>query len=259
MAFEIYYRVRDYFKFSIREQKELLISAILFGFILSFRMWGGKEFDAWVGIKNLIIASIFILIVLIWHISWQKIFALNEGYRTHYHWWFPGILISLFIAFITYGYVPFLYPGHSYYEFMKRLRLGRFRYGINIKDLVVPAVAGVVSSVVLALLMSFVYLATKSYWVLFFIKLNFLYAFLSMLPIPRIEGIKMGGGSTVGFYIFFFGRPLYVFMLISLILYAWFVYYATTVLGSFLLLLLAMILGLIVMFVFLKVVEKVVW
>ncbi|MFH1771076.1 MAG: hypothetical protein ABH828_05995 [archaeon] len=250
--FEVASRVRDYFRFSLREQKEIIISAIIFGFILSFRKWGVNTFDLFSGLSNWIIASILILIVMLANLSVQKIFALSVGARMHYSWWFQGMLIGLFISFVSYGTIPFLFPGTTYFEHMEGLRLGQFRYKSGTKEMALASVAGVVTNVLLALIFSFLYLATNSHWVLYFIGLNFLYGFYSMLPVPRIAGTKMGEGATAGFHIFFFGRPLYIFIFSTLILYCILLYVSITFFGGWLTLFLAAVLGLIAMFFFLK-------
>lgn len=256
MVFEWFYRARDHYRFSPRELKELVITAILFGFILSFRKWGGETFDMRVGIISWTIAAVFVFMAMFWNISWQKIFAINDGFIAHYHWWFQGVLLGVFITFMTFGMVPFLYPGNVFFEHSKKLRLGRFRHGENIKDFAVASIAGVVSNVVFALLLSFIYIPTQNQWVKLLIIINFLYAFFSMLPIPRIAGTKIESGATSGIYIFFFGRPLYVFIFASLIAYSGIIYLAASVWSSVILLIVSMILGAIVLFIFLKFIEN---
>lgn len=250
--YEVSSRIKAYFRFSLREQKEIIISAIIFGFILSFRKWGAETFDVVSGLSNWIIATVLILIVMLSNISIQKIFALSVGTRMHYSWWFQGMLIGLFISFVSYGTIPFLFPGTSYFEHMKGLRLGQFRYISGTKEMALASVAGVVTNVLLALIFSFLYLATNNQWVLYFIGLNFLYGFYCMLPVPRIAGIKMSEGATPGFHIFFFGRPLYVFIFSTLILYSILLYISITFFGGWITLLLAAVLGVIAMFFFLK-------
>ena len=256
MVYELYSRLRDYFSFSFRELREISLSAIFFGFILSFRKWGVSEFNISAGISNWIFATMVVFIAMYANISMQKIFALNGGYKMYYSWWFQGVLVGLFLSFITFGYFPFLYPGTSYFEHKKGLRLGRFRHGTNNKDMAVASIAGVVTNVVLALLAGFVYIFTESYWVMFFIMINFLYAFYAMIPMPKISGLKMSQGATQGFYIFFFARPLYVFIFSSLIMYSLLIYVSVKILGSFPLLIISMLLGLFGLFIFLKVIEK---
>lgn len=253
---EWFFRIRDLAKFSKREQKELVISSILFGFILSFRMWGGETFSPASGIRSWITATIMVLIVIWFNLFVQKSFSLSLGYTTHHYWWFQGILIALLLAFISYGYIPFIFPGFQHYEHVKRLRLGKYRFLWNIKDMVVPAIAGVFSNIILALIISFFYLINKNPVLLLFIKINFLYAFLSLLPIPRIHGLSIKDGATAGLHIFFFQKPLYAFTIVSVIAYAGLIYLAATAWHSFFILLLALILGLVGMALFNHLWEK---
>jgi len=97
---EWYFRVRDLARFSKREQKELIIASIIFGFILSFRMWGGDAFSLSSGVKNWIIASVLVMFTSWWNIYVQKAFSLSQGYKTHHYWWFQGMLAGLVLTFL---------------------------------------------------------------------------------------------------------------------------------------------------------------
>lgn len=252
MSYEHFYRIRDYFRFSISEQRQLLVSAVLFGFILSFRRWGGTEFNAQTGINAWIFAFISILIVIFCSISMQKIFALKQGYRMHYSWWFPGILIGILISFLTFGTVPIIYPGATKFEHMKRLRLGRFRHGINNFDMAMASIAGVVTNALIGLICGMIYYGTHNPYVLYFMHINFIYAFFTLIPIPKFKGLKLVEGATPGLHIYFYTRRLHTFILLSLICYWVLVSASTTFFPSLGLLILAMILGVIGMFFYMK-------
>jgi len=252
---ELLAHAKVYFKFSESEKKQLIISAILFGFIFSFRMWGSTFFDFYLGLVNWIFASFTVLIAMLINFSVQKLVSLNDGYVVHFKWWLPGILIGLLLTFMTYGLVPFLYPGSLYYEHIERLRLGRFRYGTNVKDMATLSIWGVVSNVVFAMFVGFIYFWTHNPWVLMFIKINLIYAFYSMLPIPTISGVKISEGATAGLNIFFFSRKLYIFIFFSIVCYSLLAWFLIAVVNSFWLLLLAAVLGAIVAYLFMHVIE----
>lgn len=252
MIYELKTRIRDYFRFSFREQKEILLSAIIFGFILSFRKWGVVEFDFVSGIKSFIFATIAVLIAIVANVSVQKVFALRTGYKMHYYWWFQGTIIGVFITFISFGFIPVLYPGTTYFEAISKLRLGIFRYGMMLKEIVFASVMGIVSNMILVLFASFLYLQTNNDWVMYFININLIFAFFTMLPLPKVSGIKIGEGATTGFNIYFFSRQLYIFLFATLIAYALLIYFAITILGSFLTLFIALIIGLIGLYFFVK-------
>jgi len=252
MLHETRSRIREYFQFSNREKREVLISILIFGFILSFRFWGDKHFELSEGLANWLFASISVFVVMILNISTQKIFALNRGFQMYYHWWFQGIVMGLFLTFIFYGVIPFVYPGVAYFKHKKGLRLGKWRHGSNIKDMAIASVSGVVMNVLIALIFSFIYMATNNKYVLFFIMINFAYAFFCMLPLPRIEGVKFGEGATAGFYIFFFARWLYVLVFVALLAYSILIYMSITYFGSLILLTLSLVIGLIAMYFFIK-------
>ncbi|MBU1201012.1 MAG: hypothetical protein KKA51_00795 [Nanoarchaeota archaeon] len=253
VSMEWWAHCKKYLCFSPREKKQLIISAVVFGFILSFRMWGGDSFNATSGMINWLLVSFVVLFAMFLNFFIQKVFAIKKGFLLHFFWWFPGILIGVFLTIISFGIIPFLFPGTVYLEHLKGLRLGHFRYGTNTKDLAEVSVAGVIANVAVALLFSFIYLATNSEWVFIFVKVNFAYAFFSMLPIPTISGLKLREGATPGFNIFFFSRRLYIFIFFSLTAFSLLIYYGITVLNSFWSLILALFLGLIGLLIFVKI------
>ncbi len=250
-----FFKLKKSFEFQTSELKQIFVSSILFGFILSFRKWGVESFEAATGINNWIFASASVFIVMFTHISIQKLYAAKEGYVIHYSWWFQGILIGLFISFLSFGFIPFLYPGTLRFGHIKTLRLGKFRHGTNIKDLAFSSLAGVLANIFLALIFGVIYLRSGNLWILYFIKINFIYAFFSLLPLPKISGLRFEGGTTAGFNIFFFSRPLYMFIFSTLFAYSAIVFWAITILGSLMVLIISLFIGLVATYFFLKVVE----
>jgi hypothetical protein len=108
----------------------------------------------------------------------------------------------------------------------------------------------------MALLASIFYVKFNSPWLLMLIKMNFLFAFMSLLPIPRISGTKMGEGATPGLHIFFYDRALYVFTLVSILAYSGLIYLAATAWMSFWFLIISLVIGLIGLFVFKEMFDK---
>ncbi len=244
-----------YFKYSVSEQRQLFLTAIIFGFILSFRMWGGDTFNAILGFTNWFFSTIIIISAMLIQFTLQKMAAIDRGYTMKFHWWLPGVLIGLLLSFISFGFIPFLFPNSVYYKHDKKLRLGHFRYGTNMREISTLSIWGVVGNIGVAMLVGLIYLQFPSYLLLLFVKLNLLFAFFSMLPIPTISGMKLGDGSTPGFTIFFFSRQLYVFIFASLICYIGLIYFLITILNSFWLLLLAAVLGAIIFFFFSRIID----
>ena len=255
--FQGYFSKVKEFKFSLREQKEIFISAIVFGFILSIRKWGpGQEVDILVGFSNWLFASIAIGLIMFISISLQKMSALNDGYNLYYHWWSQGILIGFLISFVSFGLIPILYPGVTIFEHRPGSRLGRFRYGTTTKDMAMSGLSGIVANILVAAFAGLLFLATNSYWVLFFIKISLIYAFFSILPLPKASGIKFGEGATPGFHLFFFSRNLYIFIFFTTIAYIALLLSSILIFGSILALIISIVLGLLGLLLFSKFIEK---
>ncbi len=150
---ELASRIKYHFGFTKKEFIDLLIVSLIGGFIFSFRKWGdGTVADPMVGLRNLLISSIIVFIGMIIHLSVQRVGALKDGYKATFKTSYPSLLASIFIAIMTFGLVPTLFPGKMYLTFIPRLRVGEFRYGANYQELGKIAAMGVFSHVVLALL-----------------------------------------------------------------------------------------------------------
>lgn len=276
MVTQLYKHCKTYFRFDIKELKNLLLVSLIFGFILSFGKWGGDTFDAGEGVAHFIFFSIVSFFIIFFHISTQKIFAIKDGYKLTYVWWYPGVIIGFMLTFILTpissllhttiaiipASIPFLYPGMLKLDLIHNLRLGKHRQSFKFSEITIISISGIITNVLLALLFGIFYLKTHNPLMLSFMKVNLLFAFFSMLPLPTFfvsnirNRMKLGEGATAGFNIFFFSRPLYIFIFVSLIIYSALIYIFSAIIGSFVLLIIALVLGLISIHFFLKLIGE---
>lgn len=136
------YAFRQALTFSRKEFWPFIVSVVFSGFILSFRKWGTTEFNAAEGMSNFILYSLLFLIIYFLFIAAQKFVASYMGYECTVDIWYYGPVIGLLITFMTYGFFPFLYLGNVKLKEDYNLRLGKFRYYLNIKDLMYVGIAG---------------------------------------------------------------------------------------------------------------------
>ena len=201
-----WHSVREHFTFDRKELTQLFWTSLAFGFALSFRKWGtGDEIDVVAGVLNWAIATLVVLISMYLHVSLQKLVAIKLGYKATYSYWLNGLLISVFLAFLSFGYIAFVLPGAVMIEQIPKLRLGKFRPGLNLKDIARVALAGTIAHVIIILVIGSIFFATGKSDMLFSILIvNLLLAIFTILPIPKIDmPSKMDAGSD-GLGMFFF-------------------------------------------------------
>lgn len=203
-------KVKRYYRFTPSELKGFVISILVLAFVISFREWGGAEFDLFVGLKNFFVAVLIVSISLLVHISGQKFWSLATGYRLEYKMWTLGLIFAAILVFITNGRFWLLVPGGFIVHHLTGHRLGWFRYGINYWALGLIALAGSLLTVILIIVLKLLSMFAFSAILQKFIIFNIIYVVYCMLPIPPLDGSK----------IFYGGRMLYAFSLPAVIVAA---------------------------------------
>ncbi|MEM4637640.1 MAG: hypothetical protein QXK76_01270 [Candidatus Woesearchaeota archaeon] len=225
-----WYSVRQNFSFSRTELSQLFWTSLAFGFALSFRKWGGDVFDFKVGILNLLFYSAAVFFSMYVHVSLQKLIGIRLGYKVTYNYWLNGLLFTIFLSFLSIGYIAFLLPGSVVLEHIPKLRLGKFRYGFNLKDIARISLAGPIAHIVLVMIIGSVFFITEyNEAVLAIIFINLLLAIYSMFPIPKIDFPSKMDTATDGLGIFFFSRTLYVLVFITVLVFSLLTYTSITV------------------------------
>lgn len=203
---ELKERVKEFYSFSKQEVYGLVMVIVVLGLVFSFRDWGEDSFDFFFGIKNLVLTIIVVGISTLFRLSWQKIYALAQGYRSEFKVWWPGLIISLVLAFITMGRLPIPFTGTIVNSFMVKQRLGEFRYGYSYEDGAMIGMYGIFGNLVGAVIFAIgLYFLPQSYFFHQALVFNLLMAFVSFLPLPQLDGLQM-----------FFGWKGLYFLLIGL-------------------------------------------
>lgn len=207
---EWWFRVRDFYRFHKREQKDLLLTTLIVTFIFAYN----DKAEAFIlanWLMNFVLTGCFVGLALFVHTSAQKIFGLQQGFTTEFRAWPIGLVISLILTLITGGNFYVLLIGGMVIRHVTLLRLGKWRYGENESARGLIASTGPVANLVLAtiaLALSkqlnfmpevFGWMATINLWIMVY----------SLLPLPRMDGI----------HLFVQSRLVYVFIGSTLLSY----------------------------------------
>ncbi len=208
---ELFSRIRDFLRYNPHELSGVAVAILITGFIFSFRDWGGEQFEALAGLRNLFLVFIIAALSIIFRLTCQKIYALNEGYKAEFKPWWMGLGISLVLSFISNGRLPLVLFGMMSVAFMVRQRLGEFRHAFSYWHNAIIAYWGVLGNLIMAILFSIgSYFAPESYFFSKGITVNLIMAAGSLLPLPQLDGLT----------IFFGSRKVYVLGILLVLLAA---------------------------------------
>jgi hypothetical protein len=222
---ELLSRVERRFTFSRKEMFYLFIISATSAFAITIsKGWGlfdvTKSEGVFAYLSNLILMFIMIFIFLIMHFSIQKIMALKMGYDSEYKIWMNGLLISLMVCFLSWGYLPLFFTGALWMTAIPKLRVGTFRGGVMQKDLALIAFSGPFINLIAIGIIAPFYMVTGSSLLYSAIVINLLIAIYSLLPIPTFEKFRQFKGGTTGLYILIFSRWVYILVFAFVLIYA---------------------------------------
>jgi len=258
-----WYSVKENYSFTKQELLEVFWTSLAFAFMIT--SYYENLFVISTDVHLLItdkVASFFILSVMVvflamyLHIALQKLVGIKLGYKVKYTYWLNGILIGLFLSVVTLGKVPllsiFILPGAVTLEHLPKLRLGKFRYGTNAKDIARVSLAGPLAHIIVSTILGIMYFSTnKNPVVLHLITANLLLLIYSMLPVPKIDVPTKIDSASDGLGLFFYSRKVYILCSVIVLFYAILIWTAN--LFSFFL---ALILGLVATMIYVTVVKQ---
>ena len=205
--------------FSKKEYLSLVISSIVLSFIFSFAEWGYEEFSASIGIRNLLLAFIISLMVLLLREYIRKIISKKIGFETEVKLWsikkdlkllnikqLPiGVIISLLAIFVSNG--SFKFAAVSNYDiksYSKKDLKRRYKYIRGIEESIIASLGAIVPTL-LALIFN-IFSIDKA------VSIASIIAIYSIIPFPSQDGIKMYFGSLWYYLLIMF------FVIFSLVL-----------------------------------------
>lgn len=203
-------KIKRFGKLSPKEFKDYLLTVLVLTFIFAFN--DGNEVFSWTyWFAHALLTFALCAISIYSHIMLTKMMSLSRGLMHEYRMWTPGLIAGVVLALISNGNLYLLLFGGPFFTHSPIHRLGKFRYGLKLKDQGVSSMMGAVAHFVLATLGLFLgaqlgfmpevfgYLATMNFWLMVY----------SLVPVPRLPG----------FFIFFYSRLTFVFLSATLIAY----------------------------------------
>ncbi len=197
---ELQSRIKRYFSFSSNEVVGLIMAVLITAFIVSFNEWGVDKFDVSYGLVNLMNSVIIVGVVLLIKISVEKIEALRRGYDVKWKMNLAGLIGGLILVFITNGGLFVLVPGSMAIGLIKRLRLGKFRYGLNRFEVGLVAFGGVLATLGMAVLFKALAFISPGALLDKAVNISLLLTIFSILPIPYLEGYRIWLGSRLLYF-----------------------------------------------------------
>ncbi len=204
-------KIKRYFWFSKTELNGFLLTTFVFAFIYSFNKWGAVSFDAKTGISNLIIGIFLCGSGLFVHHAGQRLMALKLGVKAEHKVWWPGLIIALVLAVLSYGKITVYAASAVFITLLPQHRLGGHRYMENVGSLAKTALAGPVLNIILgstAIILNQLGVLPDSVSTPIFM-FNLYFAAWNLIPIPPLDGSR----------IIYYSRLVYVFLVSSLIGY----------------------------------------
>ena len=219
-------KVDRYFGFDREEVKGIIIAALIFAFIISYKEWGyGQVFEVGVGLKNFVNAAILSLLAILVHETGHKLSGVYTGFKVQTKIWWYGMGIALIVCFLSRGNIWFLALSGITLHHLAIQRLGKFRYGERPVELSMIAIAGPLANIILATLLKttiiwFPSLPINAALVHKAFIINWAMAISNLLPIPPLDGIHTFFQSRL-FYISIFGFMAGYGALIYFGIYSW--------------------------------------
>ena len=231
-----WYSVKENYSFSKQELAELFWTSLAFAFMITVHY---TNLFSIVGTGNLritysgdvlmffILSLVVIPLVMYLHVALQKLVGIKLGYKVKYTYLLNGILIGLFLCIITIpvGKIPllsiFILPGAVTLEHIPKLRLGKFRYGTNAKDIARVSLAGPLAHILISTILGIIYFTTNKNPIIFnLIIANLLLMIYSMLPVPKIDAPTKIDSASDGLGLFFYSRKVYILCVLVVIFYS---------------------------------------
>ena len=224
--------VKTNYSFSKEELKELFITSLAFAFMLTiyyenvFVITGDIRIQlSDKSIYFFILSLLAVFVAMYFHVALQKLIGIKLGYKVTYMYWLNGILIGLFLSVLTFGKIPlislFILPGAVTLKHVSTLRLGKFMFGMNAKDIARISLAGPIAHVLIVTVLGSLYFMTnKNPMIGRLITANLLLMIYSMLPIPKLDMPTKIDSASDGLGVFFYSRTVYLLCAITALVYA---------------------------------------
>lgn len=179
-----------YARIQPKELLAALVSAFFVGFVLNLRQYV-RTADFTIFLESLIVSAVVAFAIILLRVAAQKWVALRFGLLTTFTINKYALPTSIILAFFLNGAIPFTSAGELRFKESKRLRLGQFRYGLNMQDLSVVSIAAPAVCVLLMLVIKPLFMVTDNFFIHKIIEVAAAIAFFGLVPIHGNEGFHL--------------------------------------------------------------------
>lgn len=192
-------------RFKAEELKFLALTAVIFGFIISFNEWGETAFDLSTGLQNLILAIVISAVSIYLHHAVQKYVGWRRGYNVEQKISWYTLIGALLLTFLSAGFVKFLAGSGTFAAVNPKKRIGKYRFGPNMHDIALICLAGPFASLLFAAILKIIQLNffPGSELIIKLIAFNVIFAICNLLPIPPLDGSRVLFGMPFWYSIAF--------------------------------------------------------
>jgi hypothetical protein len=215
------HRLKQFFRFQKEEVKHFVITTLVVALIFGYDD-GREVFDPVFWLSNFILILLIVGFTFFVHIGAQKVFALQQGYLAEYRMWTSGLIFGVGVTLLSGGAWYLILPGGIFMQHMAIQRLGKFRYGTNVKAMGNIAATGSIANLVVA---TFAVAMSRQLGILpeFFdlvAMINFYVLIFMLLPLPRLPGLMLFYSSRL-VYVFIFSTLAAYVILVRFNVYSW--------------------------------------
>lgn len=196
------HNVKRHFTISLVEKKSWWLTSAIIGLVVFFFIWRTTDFTIQSGAIHFISIILMSWIIIGFLLTAAKLIAITKKYTANYSSWLNGLLIGFVISFISYGYIPIIFPGNIEIETIERLRHGKVFPGENKTEISFVLTWTIIATVLLTTIFQSIYLATKFIVFKYGVIVGALVVFFALLPFP----------NNIGLHLFYVNRKRYYFM-----------------------------------------------
>jgi len=234
-----------------KETQRIIIAAFIAAFVFSFNEWGIEKFNAAIGVKNLILAFVFCLVIYFFHAIVQKLTAEFYEYKIEFTLIdlkrkikelrrgvsIPiGPIITLLVTFISNGNFFFIILTSFEHLQKKEFRIGRRWTNIIEFEEAQIGLSGPLSQILLLIVFKILTPLSPVFQKGMFIASTI--AIFNMLPIPKVDGAR----------IFFGSLPLYITSLVFIVVFIVLIFQLSILQTLILAFIFAFVIGLVYLF-----------
>ncbi len=256
------WHARRYFAWEKKEWLSVLATSAAGGFVFtrSFFYQPGAAYSLLLAVKDYLVNFTEAFLIITFLVVMFKLAGIRFGFQVVYEHYTLGLLLGVFVAFLSFGYLPFIVTGRLNYRVIHNLRIGKFRATMGKNwEMGLTAAAGPLALILLTVPLNALLFSTGFVFFRGLIVRCVLFTVYTLLPLPliqtanpytvymsRLESLE---GNLPGLDLFIASRTWFFFAAGMVIIFSIF---ALLFHPSLLLLILSILLGFGTMFLYAK-------